>query len=66
MSVTRDKWERKITPLNSSDEISNCTICQSTHHWFREFPHGVEDNSEEKKILKLTLFNPFSTHVPLM
>ena len=54
--VNRDKWGRKTNPLNSSGKISKCTICQSIYHWFRECPHRVDDDSEEKQI-KLTLFN---------
>ena len=56
VSVNRDKWGRKTNPLNSSGKISKCTICQSMYHWFRECPHRVDDDSEEKQI-KLTLFN---------
>ena len=56
VSVNRDKWGRKTNPLNSSGKISKCTICQSIYHWFRECPHRVDYDSEEKQI-KLTLFN---------
>ena len=50
VSVNRNKWGRKTNPLNGSGKISTCTICQSIYHWFRECPHKIEDDREEKQV----------------
>ena len=55
VSVNRDKWGGKTSSLNSSGKTSKCTICQSIHHWFRECPHRVETDSEEKQVNTLIM-----------
>ena len=48
-----DKYGRKMNPLNSSGNITKCSICQSIYHWVRDCPHKVDDTSTQ---VKLSLF----------
>ena len=42
-----------MNPVNSSGNITKCSICQSIYHWFRDCPYEVDDTSTQ---VKLSLF----------
>ena len=37
------KYGRKTNPVNSSGNITKCSVCQSIYHWYKECPHKIND-----------------------
>ena len=41
--------------VNSNENITKCSICQSIYHWYKDCPHKLDD--KEVNQVKLSLFS---------